>query len=108
MARRAGMRYARSVMVGTVLVTISTTFGVYAWQEIQDQAQSDQTEQTPGRSATSSAATTTTTYLVRLDADPVVKYRGGNPQFRPTAPAPGQKLDPNDPAVISYASYLDG
>jgi subtilisin family serine protease len=101
------MKYARSVMVGTILVTVSTTFGVYAWQEIQDQTQSDQIEQTPGRSATS-ATPPTATYLVRLDADPVVTYRGSNPRFRATAPAPGQKLNPNDPAVISYASYLDG
>ena len=37
----------------------------------------------------------------------MVRYRGGDPRFRATAPARGQKLDPNDPAVISYASYLD-
>src|SRR5688500_19734178 len=98
------MKCARSVMIGTLAVTISTTLVVYAWQEVQNQTQSDQIEQTPGRSATSAL----TTYIVRLDADPVVAYRGGDPRFRATAPAPGQKLNPNDPAVSSYASYLDG
>ena len=100
------MTHARSMTIATMAVAISTSFGVYAWQEIQDQTQADQIEQTPGRSA--AAATNTTTYLVRLAEDPVVKYRGGNPRFRATAPAAGRKLDPNDPAVSSYASYLDG
>ena len=91
------MKYARSIKtVGTVAVAISTTFGVYAWQEVQDQAQSDQVEQTPARSATPA----TNTYIVRLQEEPVVTYRGGNPRFRATAPARGQKLDPNDPGGL--------
>jgi subtilisin family serine protease len=99
------LKYARSrTTVGTVAVAISTTFGVYAWQDVQDQTQSDQVEQTPARSATPAG----NTYIVRLQGEPVVTYRGGNPRFRATAPAPGQKLNPNDPAVSSYASYLDG
>jgi subtilisin family serine protease len=98
------MKYARSVVAGTVAMAMSATFGVYAWQEIQNQAQSDQVEQTPARSASSAV----TTYIVRLDAEPVVRYRGGDPRFRATAPAPGRKLNPNDPAVSSYAAYLDG
>ena len=98
------MNYARSVTVGLLAVTMSTTFGVYAWQEFSDQAQADQIEQSPGRSA----APAISTYIVRLQDEPVVKYRGGDPRFRATAPARGQKLDPNDPAVTSYAAYLDG
>jgi subtilisin family serine protease len=99
------LKYARSrTMAGTVAVAISTTFGVYAWQDVQDQTQSDQIEQTPARSG----APATNTYIVRLQGEPVVTYRGGNPRFRATAPAKGQKLNPNDPAVSSYASYLDG
>lgn len=93
----------RSIPV-VIAITVSTTLGAYAWQEIQDsQSAPDQIEQSPARSATSAA----NTYLVRLQEEPVVRYRGGDPRFRATAPARGQKLDPNDPAVISYAAYLD-
>ena len=99
------MNQARAIAAATLAVAVSTTFAVYGWQEIQEnQAPADQIEQTPPRSATVS----TNTYIVRLQEDPVVRYRGGNPQFLATAPAPGQKLDPNDPAVMRYASYLDG
>ena len=99
------MKGVRSVTAGIVAAAISTTFGVYAWQEVQQEPPpDDQIEQTPPRSATRA----TNTYIVRLEGDPVVKYRGGDARFAPTAPAPGQKLDPNDPAVSAYAAYLDG
>ena len=98
------MNSARSLTAGILAAAIST-FGVYAWQEVQqDASPADQIEQTPPRSATGA----TNTYIVRLEAEPVVRYRGGDARFAPTAPARGRKLDPNDPAVSSYASYLDG
>ena len=97
------IRHARSKSVVVVTLAVSTTLGAYAWQEIQ-QDQSDQVEQSAARSATPA----TSTYLVRLIEEPVVRYRGGNARFRATAPARGQKLDPNDSAVSSYAAYLDG
>ena len=101
------MKDARAIAAATIAVAISATLGAYAWQEITDSQaagdQADQIEQTPPRSAATAA---TTTYIVRLQGDPVATYRGGDPRFGATAPARGQKLDPNDPAVTSYAAFL--
>src|SRR5712671_1093612 len=47
------------------------------------------------------------TYIVRMSEDPVVAYQGGVPGLRATKPNKGQKIDPNDPAVVNYARYLD-
>src|SRR6266853_6322932 len=47
------------------------------------------------------------TYIVRMSEDPVVAYEGGVPGLRATKPRKGQKIDPNDPAVVNYARYLD-
>src|SRR5687767_785895 len=46
-------------------------------------------------------------YIVQMINDPVVAYRGGINGLRPTKPAPGQKIDPNSPAVVAYVRYLD-
>lgn len=46
-------------------------------------------------------------YIVRLAEEPVVAYRGGISGLRATRPNRGQKIDPNSPEVVQYASYLD-
>ena len=47
-------------------------------------------------------ASPVSSYIVRSWwRSPVVQYRGGDPRFRATKPAPGQKLDPTDPASSS-------
>ncbi|MGH8441841.1 MAG: S8 family peptidase, partial [Nevskiaceae bacterium] len=46
-------------------------------------------------------------YLVRMSDNPVVGYRGGIAGYKATAPKRGDKIDPNHPAVVSYAAYLD-
>ncbi len=46
-------------------------------------------------------------YIVRMVDDPVVGYRGGTPGLQATRPNRGQKIDPNNPAVVQYAAYLD-
>ena len=46
-------------------------------------------------------------YIVQMIADPVASYRGGVMGYRPTAPLPGRKIDPNSPAVQAYAGYLE-
>lgn len=46
-------------------------------------------------------------YIVRLAEEPVVAYRGGIPGYQATRPSRGQKIDPNSPQVVQYASYLD-
>lgn len=47
------------------------------------------------------------TYLVRLTDDAVPTYDGGVPDLEPTAPDPGEKLDPDDPAVRQYLDFLE-
>src|SRR5689334_19502971 len=46
-------------------------------------------------------------YLVRMSEAPVVAYKGGVAGYKATAPKRGDKIDPNHPAVVSYAAYLD-
>ena len=85
-------------------IVVTTSLVASARQDAAQSNQQEQIEQTPARGSGGGAGT----YIVRMNADPVVKYRGTDPRFRATAPARGQKLDPNDPAVMNYASYLDG
>jgi subtilisin family serine protease len=47
-------------------------------------------------------------YIVQMLEDPVILYRGGVPGMAATEPGHGQKVDPEHPAVVSYAGYLDG
>src|SRR5688572_25854886 len=98
------MKPLRTIYAVTAAVAVSGTLAVYAGQEQEPQeVQGFVVEQSAGRGA----GPAPNTYIVRMHADPVVKYRGSDPRFAPTAPARGQKLNPNDPAVINYASYLD-
>jgi hypothetical protein len=45
-------------------------------------------------------------YIVRLAEQPVAAYAGGIAGYTATKPRKGQKLNPNDPQVVSYMSYL--
>ena len=47
-------------------------------------------------------------YIVQLAEMPVTAYTGGIRGIPATKPARGQKIDPNDPAVSSYMSFLAG
>ena len=46
-------------------------------------------------------------YIVRLAEAPVVAYDGGVAGYKATKPSKGQKINPNSPDVVKYASYLD-
>ncbi|MGQ0586786.1 MAG: S8 family peptidase [Gammaproteobacteria bacterium] len=46
-------------------------------------------------------------YLVRMSDNPVVAYKGGISGLKATAPKRGDKIDPNHPEVVRYATYLD-
>jgi Subtilase family/Fibronectin type-III domain/PA domain/Peptidase inhibitor I9 len=48
------------------------------------------------------------TYIVQLSDDPAVAYEGGVAGFEATAPAKGNKLDPNSNDVKKYVAYLNG
>ena len=46
-------------------------------------------------------------YVVQMNADPVVAYKGNIRGYQATKPSKGQKIDPTDPHVINYVGYLD-
>jgi subtilisin family serine protease len=46
-------------------------------------------------------------YIVQMADPPVVAYAGGIGRYKATRPNKGQKVDPNDRAVLDYAGYLD-
>jgi subtilisin family serine protease len=46
-------------------------------------------------------------YIVRLAERPVVAYTGGIPGLKATRPRKGEKIDPNDPAVVNYKAFLE-
>ena len=47
-------------------------------------------------------------YIVRLEADPVVAYEGGIDGLAATKPRPGAKINPNSPTVKAYVAHLVG
>ncbi|MGE5715299.1 MAG: S8 family peptidase [Acidobacteriota bacterium] len=46
-------------------------------------------------------------YIVQMADPPAVAYAGGIAGYKATRPNKGQKIDPNDRAVLDYAGYLD-
>jgi len=46
-------------------------------------------------------------YIVRMIDDPVVAYKGDIRGLKATKPRAGEKINPNSPAVVKYAAYLD-
>jgi len=46
-------------------------------------------------------------YIVRMADSPVVAYAGGIPGLQATKPRKGDKINPEDPKVVRYASYLE-
>ena len=62
------------------------------------------------RAESNSASTkklTNNLYVVRLAELPVSAYDGSIKGLKATRPGKGQKLNPNDPAVIAYRSFLE-
>ncbi len=47
-------------------------------------------------------------YIVQMVDEPVVAYEGGVKGLKATAPKDGKKIDPTNPAVVSYVTYLVG
>lgn len=47
-------------------------------------------------------------YIVRLEADPVVAYEGGINGLAATKPRPGEKINPNSGTVKAYVAHLVG
>ena len=49
---------------------------------------------------------TNNAYIVQLAEDPVVAYDGSIKGYTATKPQQGQKIDPNNPTIVSYMAYL--
>ncbi|MGB0114804.1 MAG: S8 family serine peptidase [Ilumatobacteraceae bacterium] len=49
----------------------------------------------------------TESYVVVMAADPVVAYDGDEPGLAATAPDPGEKVAPEEPAVEAYVEHLE-
>jgi subtilisin family serine protease len=47
-------------------------------------------------------------YIVIMDQEPAIAYKGGQRQMMATKPAAGQKFQARSPAVKSYRSFLQG
>ncbi len=56
--------------------------------------------------AVNGSTITNKAYIVQLAEDPVSAYKGGINGYAATQPRKGQKINPNDPQVINYLSYL--
>jgi subtilisin family serine protease len=61
---------------------------------------------TSARSAPSIRAASAV-YIVQMADSPVVAYEGGTAGLPATKPAPGQKANPNNPAVRRYRTFLN-
>ncbi len=79
--------------VATLAAALATTA---AWAEPGD---------TEGNVA-HKARYTNNAYIVQLAEQPVTAYAGGIKGYAATKPRKGQKIDPNNPGVYSYMSYL--
>jgi subtilisin family serine protease len=46
-------------------------------------------------------------YVVVMAAEPAAAYQGDDPGLAATTPAPGETLDPTDPAVVGYVEHIE-
>jgi subtilisin family serine protease len=91
-----------AVVLGLLLASVEFPFVRLAAQN--DQSQSDRRE-TPRRRSNSQRSNGL--YIVRMSDLPVATYGGGVPGLANTRPARGGKIDPDNPDVNRYRSYLD-
>jgi hypothetical protein len=86
---------ALGASVGVAALVVTSAFGVAGGQS---------KDRTTSQKAHASAAT----YIVQMADDPAVAYEGGVAGIKGTAPAKGQKLNPNSNDVKKYVAYLNG
>ena len=87
---------ALSASAGLAVLLATSAFGLTGGQSAKDR--------TSGQKSHVSAST----YIVQLADDPVVAYEGGVAGIAATAPAKGQKVNPNSDDVKKYVAYLNG
>jgi subtilisin family serine protease len=90
--RRRGRRAACAAVVLGLMVTTATM--------------ADGATAGAPRAAGAGTRTATTAYIVQLAEPPAVAYDGGLQGLPATAPAPGQRINPNSSAVRQYRSFL--
>ena len=81
---------------GLAALLVTSAFGLAGGQSAKD------------RTTTQKSHVSAATYIVQLADDPAVAYQGGVAGLNATAPAKGQKLDPNSNEVKKYVAYLNG
>jgi subtilisin family serine protease len=81
---------------GLAALLVTSAFGLAGGQSASD------------RTTTQKSHVSAATYIVQLADDPAVAYQGGVAGLNATAPAKGQKLDPNSNEVKKYVAYLNG
>jgi hypothetical protein len=91
-------RGSRNVAVAAAVAMLSVIAGV---------AQTPDDDSQPVKGRPAKGAKQTPVYIVQLIQAPVVAYEGGVPGLKATAPKKGRKIDPTDPDVVRYATYLD-
>jgi subtilisin family serine protease len=87
---------ALGASVGLAALLVTSAFGLAGGASGKDRT-------TGGKSQTAAA-----TYIVQLSDDPVVAYSGELAGYKATAPAKGQKVNPNANDVKKYVAYLNG
>ncbi len=88
---------ALGASVGVAALVVTSAFGLAGGQSAKD------------RTATAQKShVSATTYIVQLADDPAVAYEGGVAGLKATAPAKGQKINPNSNDVKKYVAYLNG
>ena len=87
---------ALGASAGLAALLVTSAFGLAGGQAAGDRT----TAQKLHASATS--------YVVQLADDPAVAYEGGIAGLKATAPAKGEKINPNSNDVKKYVAYLNG
>ncbi|MDQ3067418.1 MAG: S8 family peptidase, partial [Actinomycetota bacterium] len=87
---------ALGASVGLAALLVTSAFGLAGGQSAKD------------RTTTQKSHVSAATYIVQLADDPAAAYEGGVAGLKATAPAKGQKLDPNSNDVKKYIAHLNG
>ncbi|HXH33531.1 MAG TPA: S8 family serine peptidase [Plantibacter sp.] len=87
---------ALGASVGLAALLVTSAFGLAGGQSAKD------------RTTTQKSHVSATTYIVQMSDDPVVAYEGGTAGLDATAPAEGDKVNPNSQKVQKYVAHLNG
>ncbi|MDQ3119835.1 MAG: S8 family serine peptidase, partial [Verrucomicrobiota bacterium] len=94
--------------ISAVLILAGAVMALYAASPGEESLPADPGEESPpaDTSQKSRSDFTNDIYIVQLRGAPAVMYKGELPGLSATAVSLGQKMDPETPNVIAYASHL--